>query len=205
MLPFIGCHFAWGQLGIFKDVFWHIFTCGWERYLIGVGLGCLLDSTLWRFCCSYYWTTFGASIFESSSSWRQPRRNSSSVRWPSPFSSIRLQENIASRLDHCCHSNRQSFSFLLGVVTLKFQIQDTARKNLTRLQKCIRIVSIFSFSQQCARYHYYALSIDHISVALSWEFMLFLSRVKFYRAVSRIWNSRVANSSLTRKKDTITK
>ena len=38
-----------------------------------------------------YCTTFGASIFDSSSSCKQPLRNSSSVRWPSPFSSIRLK------------------------------------------------------------------------------------------------------------------
>lgn len=38
-----------------------------------------------------YCTTFGASIFESSSSCKQPLRNSSSVRCPSPFSSIRLK------------------------------------------------------------------------------------------------------------------
>ena len=56
MIPFLGCHFVWGQLGIFKDVLWHIFKCDSERYLIGVRvfvrylvkvLLCLLLNDVW--------------------------------------------------------------------------------------------------------------------------------------------------------------
>ena len=48
-----------------------------------------------HFVGSIYVATLGASIFDSSSSWRQPFKNSSSVKLPSLFSSI-LKEK-------CCH------------------------------------------------------------------------------------------------------
>ena len=71
--------------------------------------------------------------------------------------------------------------------TLWLQIQDTARKKLTWLEKRVISFSIFSFSQQDDRY-YYALFIDATTVALSQYFKLFS---KFFRTVSCIWNSRV--------------
>ena len=40
--------------------------------------------------------------------------------------------------------------------TLEFQIEDTARKNLTRLKKSTRIILIQGFSLQTARYIYIA-------------------------------------------------
>merc|ERR1711953_217326 len=42
-----------------------------------------------------YVATLGANIFDSSSSWRQPFKNSSSVRLPSLFSSILLKIFLA--------------------------------------------------------------------------------------------------------------
>ena len=74
--------------------------------------------------------------------------------------------------------------------TLEFQIEDTARKNLTRLKKSIRIILILSFSLQNARYQL-PLGLGLTAETLAPKLMRFLSSVKFFRAVSSIWNVRV--------------
>ena len=80
--------------------------------------------------------------------------------------------------------------------TLEFQIEVTAKKNLTRLKKSINTKSILIFSLQNDRYHL-PLCLGHIAVPQTQKLMPFLSRVKFFRAESSIWNVRVLEETQT--------
>ena len=74
--------------------------------------------------------------------------------------------------------------------TLEFQIEVTAKKNLTRLKKSINTKSILIFSLQNDRYHL-PLCLGHIAVPQTQKLMPFLSRVKSFCAVPSIWNMRI--------------
>ena len=66
-----------------------------------------------------------------------------------------------------------------NIFTLELQIEDTARKNLTRIKKSIRFIFIYRLSLQNDRFQL-PLCLGLTAVTLAQKLIPFLKRVDFF-------------------------
>ena len=98
-----------------------------------------------------------------------------------------LRRDISNISRRPCNNQKYISMTLLN---LRFFISDTARKNLTRLEKGINFWARVTAIRPKHRGNWY-LAFCNEKLQIKVILMLFLSRVSFYRSVSSIWNSRV--------------